>query len=618
MKNYRSLCLLIISILILRVSGFSQAIQYDTIRISDFGLQPNSRINAVPYVKKALEACRSVNNPVISFPKGRYDFWPHHCTERDYYESNTSDINPKRLAILVDEMNGLTIDGCGSDFVFHDRMQPFTVDNSRDINIKNLTIDWDIPLTAQASILAVTGEYIDMNINVLESPYVIENGKLVFVGEGWKSRWNGVMEFEKDTRIVAPQTGDAQCLGANWHNYRAEELTYGTVRLVYPFNRKPAVGNWLVLRHSERDHAGMFIIDSKNVRIENVDMYHNAGLGILSQYSEDLVFSNVRCIPNERKGRILAGHDDGFHYSNCKGDVVVENCVFHALMDDPINVHGTSVRVMERVDDFTLRCKLMHHQSVGLHWARPGETVGFIENKSMQTIAAGIVADFRKIDNELFDISFRQAVPKQVVVGNALENLTWTCNVLIKDSYFKSCRARGILVSTPGKVVIENNIFESSGSAILIAGDANYWYETGAVKDVLITKNIFKAPCMTSMYQFCEGVISIFPEIPQPDVNKQFHHNIRITDNEFHLFDYPVLYALSVEDLVFSGNKLVRSRQFEPFHRRKAGLTFESCKKVTVASNTIEGDVLGSEIKLVKTPPKEVKLDRKSFFKYAK
>lgn len=36
-----------------------------------------------------------------------------------------------------------------------------------------------------------------------------------------------------------------------------------------------------------------------------------------------------------------------------------------------------------------------------------------------------------------------------------------------------SCRARGILVSTPGKVLIERNYFESSGSAILIAGDAN-------------------------------------------------------------------------------------------------------------------------------------------------
>jgi hypothetical protein len=241
--------------------------------------------------------------------------------------------------------------------------------------------------------------------------------------------------------------------------------------------------------------------------------------------------------------------------------------------------------------------------------------VGFIENQSMQTVATGTVKTFRKLNDEEFEITFRQAVPKQVAAGNALENLTWTCNVLITDCCFKSCRARGILVSTPGKVVIERNIFESSGSAILIAGDANYWYETGAVKDVRIAQNVFRESCMTSMYQFCEGVISIFPEIPQKDGRAPaFHHNIVITENEFHLFDYPVLYALSVEGIEFSNNRLVRSRQFEPFHGRKYGLTFEECRKISVKGNTREGDLLGNTIQLIHTPRKECKLDKGSFF----
>jgi hypothetical protein len=34
-------------------------------------------------------------------------------------------------------------------------------------------------------------------------------------------------------------------------------------------------------------------------------------------------------------------------------------------------------------------------------------------------------------------------------------------------------------MSTPGEVLIEKNTFESSGSAILIPGDANGWYESG-------------------------------------------------------------------------------------------------------------------------------------------
>ncbi|KAA6328180.1 alpha-1 3-galactosidase B [termite gut metagenome] len=594
----------------------SMPLKAQKVSVADFGLKPDTRENAVPYVQKALNACKGKETPTLVFPKGRYDFWPQHCIEREYFESNTTDVNPKRLAILVEQMDGLTIDCSGSDFVFHDRMQPFTIDNSSNVSIKNLTIDWDIPLTAQAEVIATSDNYIDMRINAYESPYIIEDGKVFFVGEGWKSEWLGVMVFEKDTRIITPRTGDRGLVSSS---NRFEELSHGMIRLHALFKRKPVTGNLLVIRHSTRDHAGVFIIDSKNVQIENLDMYHNAGLSILSQFSENLTFVNVNCVPNERKGRIFSGHNDGFHYSNCKGDVVVKNCTFHSLMDDPINVHGTAVRIIERLDDRRLRCKFMHHQSVGLHWARPGETVGFIENTTMQTIAAGVVKDFRKINNEEFELIFQDVVPEKVIVGNALENRTWTCNVSITDSYFKSCRARGILVSVPGKVVIANNVFESSGSAILIAGDANYWYETGAVKDVLITKNIFKAPCLTSFYQFTEGVISIFPEIPQKnEKTPPFHRNILIKGNEFHLYDYPILYALCAENIIFSDNKLIRSRQFEPFHYRKYGLTFERCRKITVTGNRAEGDVLGDTIQLINTAQKEFKLGKDSFFKNTK
>jgi len=583
----------------------------DTIRISDFGLKPDTRENAVGIVQKALELCKTKNNPVLIFPKGRYDFWPQYAIEKLYYESNTDVIPLRRCAIIIENMKNLIIDCKESDFIYHDRIQPFTVDKSRNITLKNVSIDWDIPLTAQAEIMEVTDNFIDIAINVLESPYSIEKDKLVFLGEGWKSRWNGVMEFDRDTKYVSPGTGDAGCLGSGYQNYRAQELKYGMVRLSYPFKRKPAKGNYLVLRHSARDHAGTFIIDSKDVTIENMNMYHNAGLGILSQYSENLTFKNVNCVPNTAKNRILSGHDDGFHYSNCKGLITIENCRFLALMDDPVNVHGTSVRIMEKKDDHTLICKFMHNQSIGFIWARKGEKVGLIENEAMNTVGSATVNSFTVISPELFEITFSDPLPASVIAGDALENLTWTPDVIIKDSFFGSNRARGILMSTPGKVIIENNVFESSGSAILIPGDANGWYESGAVTDVLIRNNIFNDPCMTSMYQFCEGIISIFPEIPKPDINKPFHRNIRIENNEFHPFDYPVLYAKSVDGLSFTGNKMIRSNRFQPFHSRKSTFTFENCTNIQIKGNNYGGDILGKNVRLINTPLKTVKIDKK-------
>jgi len=228
----------------------------------------------------------------------------------------------------------------------------------------------------------------------------------------------------------------------------------------------------------------------------------------------------------------------------------------------------------------------------------------------MHTFAEGTVKAFKPISETEFEVMLARPAPAALEEGDALENLTWSPDVEIRGCTFGSCRARGLLVTTPGKVVIEDNVFESSGSAILISGDANGWYESGAVRDVLIRGNTFKAPCLTNRYQFCEGVISILPIIPKPEAApKPFHRNVRIENNVFHAFDYPVLYAKSVGGLAFTGNKIIRSRQYEPYHHRKHMLSFEYCRGITVSGNRLEGDVLGRDVDIQRMPNSEVTVE---------
>jgi len=340
-----------------------------------------------------------------------------------------------------------------------------------------------------------------------------------------------------------------------------------------------------------------------------VEVYHTAGLGILSQFSENITLNRVKMVPNPNKNRYLSGHDDGFHFSNCRGQIQVTNCEFAALMDDPINIHGTSVRIMEILAPNRLRCKFMHHQSVGLLWTRPGEKIGFLESESMATLDHGKVSEVKVLSTEEFELSFQEALPSGISVGDALENLSWTPDAHLAHNRFMSCRARGVLISTPGKVLIEDNHFESSGAAILIAGDANNWYETGAVKDVCIRNNVFADPCLTSLYQFSEAIISIYPEIPNPEASmEKYHRNIHILDNDFHLYDYPVLYAESVDGLKFNGNRLIRSHRFPSFHPRKHSFSLLSCRNVEITGNTVSEEVLGQNILLEGTPRGELHL----------
>lgn len=268
-------------------------------------------------------------------------------------------------------------------------------------------------------------------------------------------------------------------------------------------------------------------------------------------------------------------------------------------MDDPINVHGTSVKAIEIKGNRTVVCRFMHSQSTGMNWGSVGSTIGFIENKSMATMGTGVIQALSRIDRDQFEVTFVEPLPSGFKVGNALENLTWSPDFTVRDTWFGSCRARGLLVSTPGKVIIENNDFISSGAAILIAGDANGWYESGGVRDVLIRNNRFHPSCLTSSYQFGEGIISILPIIPERSPETPFHRNIRIENNQFDVFDYSVLYALSVDGLSFKNNTIKHNTQYEPWQGRTATLTFECCRAVQITGNHIADDVLGKSIQAI-------------------
>ena len=120
----------------------------------------------------------------------------------------------------------------------------------------------------------------------------------------------------------------------------------------------------------------------------------------------------------------------------------------------------------------------------------------------------------------------------------------------------KQNRGRSILVTTPAKVLIENNYFRSAGAAVLIEGDTELWFESGAVCDITIRNNLFE-DCYTSgnniidgPWGWGEGVISISPSFrPQDADAKAYHRNIRIVGNTFRHFDCAVLFARSAEGL---------------------------------------------------------------------
>jgi hypothetical protein len=554
------------------------------ISIARFGTGPNDPRDAGPAVRRAIEYLRSHPGTTLVFPRGDYHFGPAESTEVELFLSNTDVVNPRRVAIHLEGLQRAALRGDGARLLFRDRIMPFAIRGSTGIDISGFEIDWPRALMSQGTVTEADAGGITLRIDAAEYPYVVESGRLFFGVEGRRLEPWDFMEFDPELSAVAARTGDAGCLGRNWRGYRASAISPGLVRLAHAFARLPRVGNVLVARHGVRDHAGVFIEASSGVTLSDMEFRHTSGLGVLSQYSSDLTFRNVHFRPAPGSSRQFAGHDDGFHFSNCRGRIVVERCSFFGLMDDPINVHGTSVAVTGRRGPRTAVCRFMHDQSVGLRFGDPGDEVSVLDRASMLPLAALRIVALRRQGVRDFEVDLDGDLPDLPPGGLALENLAWTPEVTVRGCLFGGVRARGLLVTTPRATVVEDNTFRSSGAAITISGDANGWYESGAVKDVTIRRNRFE-DCNTSAYQFSNAVITISPEIPHPGA--PFHRNIRIEENTFRVTDRPVLWAFSVSGLRFVRNRIEVSPRWDAWHP-DASLTFRDVEDVEVAGNVLD------------------------------
>ena len=255
------------------------------------------------------------------------------------------------------------------------------------------------------------------------------------------------------------------------------------------------------------------------------------------------------------------------------------------------------MKLVKRIDDRTLVGRYAHEQAYGFEWGRVGDEVQFVRSSTMELIGdSNVIESILPYDKPQiegareFKITFKKPIDPAISEksGFGIENLTWTPEVLFAHNIIRNNRARGTLFSTPRKTVVEYNFFDhTSGAAILLCGDCNGWFETGACRDVVIRKNRF-VNALTNMFQFTNAVISIYPEIPDLAHQQKYFHGgpdggIVIEDNEFDTFDAPILYAKSVDGLIFRRNIIRKNNEYKPFHTNSNRFWLERVTNVQIA-----------------------------------
>lgn len=565
--------------------------------VSDYGLRPDSKKNASPVVQKVIARiqaeCKDGEAVILRFEEGRYNFHEKGCAEREYYISNHDQTNPKKVGLALEDMKNLTVDGQGAELIFHGRMLPVSLLRSENCTLKNLHIDFENPHISQVKVIEN-----DPQKGIVFEPAqwvkyrITKDGFFETFGDGWTMRHNYGIAFEGDTKHLVYNTSDVYCpikgvkeiaprriLAPEWKDQR---LVPGTV---------------MALRGWYRPTPGIFLSHDVNTTIENVQVHYAEGMGLLAQLCENITLDKFGvCLRGENDPRYFTTQADATHFSGCKGKIVSRNGLYEGMMDDAINVHGTYLKVVKRVDDRTLVGRYMHNQAWGFEWGCIGDEVQFVRSNTMELIGeTNRIASIRPYDKEQiagareFLITFTEPVDAAIneKSGFGIENLTWTPEVLFAGNVIRNNRARGTLFSTPKATVVEDNLFDhTSGAAVLLCGDCNGWYETGACRNVIIRKNRF-VNALTNLFQFTNAVISIYPEIPNlKDQQKYFHGGkdggIVIEDNVFETFDAPILYAKSVDGLVYRRNVIKVNHDYKAFHPNQRRFWLERVNNVSI------------------------------------
>lgn len=538
MKLSRIVCLLVV------ILGYSNLEAADTVvKVNSKSGTDNQNV-----YEAVQRASSNKGKPVtIKLHPGVYDFSRSESLEKLYYVSNTTseseNPNPvKHIALLLKDLKNVTLDGCGSTLLMTGEMTSFVVDNCKNIVLKNFNIDNSNPTQTECTVKKVGEDYLIVEVHPT-SQYKIENGKLVWYGDGWSFSGGIAQSYDmvKDVtwRSWSPMDGLK----------KAVELRPNLLYLQYEKKPQTRPGTVFQMRDGIRDEVCGLINRSENVRLENVNFYYLGNFGVVSQYSENINFDHCNFMPKPGSGRTNAGFADFIQVSGCKGKVRISNCNFSGAHDDPINVHGTHLKVVEYLDEKTIKVRFMHHQTYGFEAFFKGDEVELVNAESLCKVWSGKIADARLVNPREMVLSLNKEIPASVnnLSNVVVENVTWTPEVEITGNRFSRIPTRGILLTTRKKSLIENNVFYGMQmSAILVADDAMNWYESGPVHNLTIRRNTFLQ---------CGGpVIMIAPEYKEH--KGPVHKQILIEENVFES-DNPGVSAISakgVDGLIIRNN----------------------------------------------------------------
>lgn len=464
-----------------------------------------------------------------------FEFEGYFCTNTAKRHENPKGL--RRTAMYLNNKKNIVIDGNGATVMVHGKMTPFLFDNCENITVKNLTVDYACPTMSEFKVLSNENGVCVIKINP-DCLFRVEENNLIWQGENdkngipyWEDLYNGNKRYIK---VFDPVTEKCR-------DFRRDNLKFEKIEMIDDNTLKVRLENReadfeegciFQTRNIIRDHTGAYFNRCKNLHFENLRIKFMHGLGMVSQFCENITYKNCDFTPAE--GRTIASTADFFQFSGCKGNIVIDSCRAWGAQDDYVNVHGTHLRIIEQnPEENSITVRFMHDETWGFQAFEKGDELEFIKWDTLIPYKKAVVVDYKRLSDTDIKLVVDNIPDGIIFEKDVVENATWTPNLHVTGCDFGPTSGRGILCTTRGKVVIENNRFRNLwGPALLIEDDCNFWFESGYTKEIVFRNNYVEACEYAEMWENAP-VIRYTPKVMDESSTEYVHGKLVLSGNTF-------------------------------------------------------------------------------------
>ncbi|MEO8766187.1 MAG: right-handed parallel beta-helix repeat-containing protein [Ginsengibacter sp.] len=447
--------------------------QTKEVKLKDFGAVPNDAKDDAPAILSAIKSCKGKIPVTLIFEPGVYDiFGSRKDIHGNFYPS-----------LAIDNINNLTIEGNGAEVKGHDYATLFHFTGCKNITVRNITVDWDpLPYT-QGKVVQVDADYVDVEV---AAPFVAKAGLHTEAILGYDPEKNRMarrftdhyqLGFEKTTEVAAP--GIMRLFTGHQDRFAG---------------KMPSIGNYVIARHHVYGYQSFEFNQCTGVKIENITIYSNPGMGVTGEECRNINISHLRIMIRPGSGRWMSSTADATHFRACRGTITMENCLFEGMGDDATNVRSSEyLLISELLPGNKLTLKTGNKYGENPLPPRIGDKLEISSGKvpllayTILTVSSVAIKDSGKT----LVIGFSEKIPGKVRVNDLAGDAT-SCPVLrIRNCTVIRNRARGFIIKTRNAIIEDCTFQDVCASGIALETDVVAWWEAIGSRDVTIRNNRF-------------------------------------------------------------------------------------------------------------------------------